>query len=193
MDAPDHCGIEGYGAHARVHQRRAAVDGGQPRAAPGNGRCVAQQRDGDRRDRVKAECHEERRCDGSRRARASRTFEEDGHQHPDHDDLHAAVVADAGDGRFHILDRAGLAQKIQDHECAEYHQHDLEALFDALPDEGIERGDVFGKRHAGDVKVGKCQNERPHQRQRRHAFGGLLEAEDPDQDEEDRCECHDKI
>ena len=176
MEAADHRRVERNGGESRVHECRAAVDGRQPRAAPGGGRRVAEQGDGDGGDRIKAEGHKEGRRDGGGSARAGRALEKDGEHHADDDELHAAVVADAGDGGLDVVNGAGLAQQVQNGERAEDHEHDLETLFDALPDQGIEGLDVVGKAGAGDVEVGEGQDQRPDKGDGGDPFGGLLEA-----------------
>ena len=129
VEPADHRGVERHGRYARVNQSRAAVDGGQARAAPGGRGCVAEKRNRDRRDRVKAEGYEERSRNCRRSARACRALEEDREHHADDDDLHAAIIADLRDRGLHVLNRARLAQKIQNDKRAEDHQHDLEAFF----------------------------------------------------------------
>lgn len=148
----------------------------QARAAPRGGRRVAEQGDGDGGDGIKAEGYEEGRRDGGRSARAGRALEEDGEHHADDDELHAAVVADAGNGGLDVVNGAGLAQQVQNGERAEDHEHDLETLFDALPDQRIEGLDVVGKAGAGDVEVGEGQDQRPDKGNGGDPFGGLLEA-----------------
>ena len=176
MEAADHRRVERNGGESRVHERRAAVDGRQTRAAPGGGRRVAEQGDGDGGDGIKAEGYEEGRRDGGGSARAGRALEEDGEHHADDDELHAAVIADAGNGGLDVVNGAGLAQQVQNGERAEDHEHDLETLFDALPDQGIEGLDVVGKAGAGDVEVGEGQDQRPDKGDGGDPFGGLLEA-----------------
>ena len=176
VDAADHGGVERYGADARVDERCAAIDGREARAAPRAGRRVAEEGEGDGCDGVKAQRHEERGRDGRRSARAGRALEEDGEHHADDDELHAAVIADAGDGGLDVVNGAGLAQQVQNGERAEDHEHDLETLFDALPDQGIEGLDVVGKAGAGDVEVGEGQDQRPDKGNGGDPFGGLLEA-----------------
>ena len=131
MEAADHRRVERNGGESRVHERRAAVDGRQTRAAPGGGRRVAEQGDGDGGDGIKAEGHKEGRRDGGGSARAGRALEEDGEHHADDDELHAAVVADAGDGGLDVVSKAGAG----DVEVGESQ--------DQRPDKG-DGGDPFG-------------------------------------------------
>ena len=66
VEPADHRGVERHSRYARVYQSCAAVDGGQARAAPGGRGCVAEKRNRDRRDRVKAKGYEERSCNRRR-------------------------------------------------------------------------------------------------------------------------------
>ena len=193
VDAADHGGVERYGADARVDERCAAIDGREARAAPRAGRRVAEEGEGDGCDGVKAQRHEERGRDGRRSARAGRALEEDREHHADDDNLHTAVVADAGDGVLDLLNRARLAQDVEDDEGTEDHEHDLQTLLDALPEEGVVGLDVFGKRGAGDVKVGEGEDQRPDQGDGRDLFGRLVEGEDADEHDDDRAEGDEEV
>ena len=193
VKASHHRRIERYRAHARVHERRAAVDRRQPRAAPGAGRRVAQQRHGDGRDRIEPQRRQKRRGDRRRRACARRPLEEDGQHHADDHSLHAAVVADAGDGRLYVLDRAGFAQKVQNHKRAENHPDDLQAFLQAFPDKRVENVHRLLKGRAVDVEERKAQHKRPYERRGRDAFRRLLKRENSDQHNKNRAERHYKI
>lgn len=193
VEAAGHCGVLRDGGKARVNEGRTAVDGRQARAAERGGRRVAEQRDGDGGGGVKAEGHEERGGDGGGSARARCTLKEDRQHHADDDDLHAAVVADLRNGGFHILDGAGLAQQVQNGERAEDHQHDLEAFLDALPDQRVKHLDVFSKREAVEVKIGKGKDKRPEKGNGRDGFCGFFEAQDADKHDDNWAERHEEV
>ena len=193
MDPADHGGVQGHSAEACFCQGRAAVDGGQSRAAPGAGCSVAQQRQCDGGDGIKAQRHKERCGDGSRCACAGGTFQKDGKHHADDDHLHAAVVTDAGDGAFDLFDSAGLPEKVQDHKGTEDHQHDLKAFLDAFPDQCVVNGDVFFEGGAGHIEVCKGQQKRPQQRNGSNALSGLVEPQNANKNNDDRAECQNKI
>ena len=193
VEAAGHCGVLRDGGKARVNEGRTAVDGRQARTAERGGRRVAEQRDGDGGGGVKAEGHEERGGDGGGSARARRALKEDRQHHADDDDLHAAVVADLRNGGFHILDGAGLAQQVQNGERAEDHQHDLEAFLDAFPDQRVEHLDVFSKREAVEVKIGKGKDKRPGKGDGRDGFCGFFEAQDADKHDGNWAERHEEV
>ena len=161
MEAAGHRGILRNGGKACVNERCAAVDGREARTAERGGRRITEQRDGDGGGGIKTEGHKKRGGDGGGSARARRALKEDRQHHADDDDLHAAVVADLRNGGFHILDGAGLTQQVQDGERAEDHQHDLETFLDALPDQGVEHLDVFGKGDTVNIEIGEGKKERP--------------------------------
>ena len=193
VDASHHGGVQRHGAQPRVSQGRAAVDGGQARAAPGARRGVAQQGQSDGRDGVEAQRHQERGRDSRRCACTGRALQKDGQHHTDDDHLRAAVVADAGNGALDLVNRAGGPQQVQDHEGAEHHQHDLQSLLDALPQQGVIHGHVLLERRAGHVEVCKGQHQRPDQCHRGDAPGGLAEPQNTHQHNNDRTQCHHKI
>ena len=193
MEAADHRGVLRDGGKARVNEGRTAVDGRQARAAERGGRRVAEQRDGDGGGGVKAEGHKERGGDGGRSTRARCTLKEDRQHHADDDDLHAAVVADLRNGGFHILDGAGLAQQVQNGERAEDHQHDLEAFLNAFPDQRVKHLDVFSKREAVKVEIGKGKDKRPDKGDGRDGFCGFFEAQDADKHDDNWAERHEEV
>ena len=157
VDAAHHGGVQRHGTHARLHQRRTAVDGGQTRAAPRAGRSVSQQRHGNRGNRVEAQRHQEGRRNGRRGARARRAFQKDRQHQADDDHLHPAVVADAGDGGLHVLNGPRFPQNVQNHERAEDHHHDLEAFLQSLPNQRIECGDILREGRARHVEIRKAE------------------------------------
>ena len=193
VEAAGHRGVLRDGGKACVNEGRAAVDGRQACAAERGGRRVAKQRDGDGGGGVKAEGHKERGGDGGRSTCARCTLKEDRQHHADDDDLHAAVVADLRNGGFHILNGAGLAQQVQNGERAEDHQHDLEAFLDALPDQRVEHLDVFSKREAVKVEIGKGKDKRPGKGDGRDGFCGFFEAQDADKHDDNWAERHEEV
>ena len=186
VDAAHHGGVERCGGNARVHQRRAAGDGGQARASPGAGRCVAQQSRRDGHHRVKAQRHEERSRDGRRRTGARGALQKDGDHHAHHDELHAPVAAgEVGHRAFHVVDGAGLFQRVEDHERAEYHKDDLAALLETLPHQRVIDRHVFLEGQAPHVEIRKGQRQRPQKRQRRHLHRRLFERQNAHQHKRD--------
>lgn len=193
VEAADHGRILCDGGKTCVDKRRAAVDGREARAAPGGGRRVTEQRDSDGSGGLKAERHKEGGGDGGGRARARCALKEDRQHHADDDHLHAPVVADLSNGGLDILNGTCFAQKVQNGKCAEDHQHDLEALLDALPDQRIEHLDIFGKCCAIEVEVGEGEKQCPQKRGGGNGFCGFFEAQNADKDDDDWAERHEEV
>ena len=121
------------------------------------------------------------------------TLQEDGEHHAHDDHLYPAVVTDAGDGALYLVDGAGIPEEVQNHKGAKDHEHDLQALLDALPEEGVVHGHILLKGRAGYIEVGKSRHQRPYKGHRGHFFGGLAESEDAHQHHDDGAECHNKV
>ena len=182
VDPSDHGRVEGRGGDSLRHQRRAAADRGQARAAPGRTGAVTQQGDRDRDDRVKSQCRQEGRCQRRRRAGSRRAFQKDRDKDADDDQLDPPVIpGDLGDRGFHILDGPGSLERVQDRKGSEDHDDDLESFFESLPDIGIQYRDIVRQTQVCDIKISQGQEHSPQKRDGGHFRGRHPENHDADQ------------
>ncbi|KAF5058955.1 hypothetical protein DSECCO2_341040 [anaerobic digester metagenome] len=180
MDAAHHGGVQRCGGNACIYQGRAAGDGGQARSAPRAGSRIAQQSYRNGHDRVKAQRHQKRSRNGCGSARTRSALQKNGNHQTHHDQLHPAVIAgNAGHGVFHVFNRAGLFQSVENHERSEYHGDDFAALLDPFPEQRVIGRHILLKGKTGHVEIGKRQNQRPNQRQWSDLHRRFLKCQNP--------------